>query len=258
MHMDERIKNAVGIFIVTAVVVLVYAAASYVHSYARSVNPTSFRSFSVSADGKAVAIPDIAQFTFSVITEGGKDVGALQKENTEKMNRINAFLKTSKISEEDIKTVNYNVDPRYQYYSCSERGEKCPPPEIVGYTINQSVRVKIRDFTKIGDLLSGVVAQGANSVSQLTFTIDDPTKVQDEARAEAIRKANEKARGLARAGGFRLGKLLSLEEGFVQAPNYPMYDAVKYGGMGGGGAAPVIEPGSQEVSVTMTLKFEMR
>lgn len=255
--MDERIKNAVGIFIVTAVVVLVYAAASYVHSYSKSLNPASFRSFSVSAEGKSVSIPDIAQFTFSVITEGGKDVGSLQKENTDKMNRINAFLKLSNISVEDIKTVNYNVDPRYQYYSCSERGEKCPPPEIVGYTINQSVRVKIRDFTKIGDLLSGVVDQGANSVSQLTFTIDDPTRVQDEARAEAIRKAHEKARGLARAGGFRLGKLLSLEEGYMQSPSYPMYDSMKYG-VGGGVAAPVIEPGSQETSITMTLKYEMR
>ncbi len=253
--MDERIKNAVGLFIVIAAAVFTYAASSYVHTYSKSVNPASFRSFAVSAEGKAVAIPDVAQFTLSVIVEGGKDVGALQKENSEKMNRINAFLKSQQVADADVKTTNYNIDPRYQYYNCTERGP-CPPPEIVGYTINQSVQVKIRDFAKIGDLLSGVVANGANSVSQLTFTIDDPTKVQNEARAEAIVKAREKAQGLARAGGFRLGKLLSIEESSNQPPSlYPVFEGK---GMGGGGGGPVIEPGSQEISISVVLKYEMR
>ncbi|MBI1755392.1 SIMPL domain-containing protein [Candidatus Azambacteria bacterium] len=256
--MDERIKNIVGFFAVITVMMFAYAAASYVHTYAKSINPSSFRSFSVSAEGKTVSIPDVAEFTFSVITEGGKDVGAMQKKNSEKINRINALLKAKGIGEKDIKTTNYNVDPRYQYYNCPEKGGVCPPPQIAGYTINQSVKVKIRDFAKIGDLLSGVVENGANSVSQLAFTIDDPTKSQNEARAEAIGKARTKAVGLAQAGGFTLGKLLSIEETSYAPPvPYASFEGAKYG-MGGGGAAPAIEPGSQEVLVTVTLKYEMK
>ena len=204
--MNEQIKNALGGVMIVVVVVATYAVASYVASYAKSVDPSSFRDFSVSGDGKAVGIPDVAQFTFSVITEGGKDIGKLQQENTEKVNAINAFAKEQGIGDKDIRTQSYNIDPRYQYFSCPTSGGACPPAEIVGYTINQSVQMKIRDFTKIGVLLSGMVQKGANSVSQLTFAIDDPTSVQNDARAEAIVKARQKAEGLARAGNFRSGR----------------------------------------------------
>ncbi len=256
--MHERIKNMAVLLGIVAAAALVYAAASFAHSYSRSVNPASFRSFSVSAQGKAVAVPDIAQFSLSVITEGGKDIGVLQTKNSEKMNKINAFLKSNGIGEKDMKTTQYAINPRYQYYNCSEKGGVCPPPDIVGYTINQSVQVKIHDFTKIGVVLSGGVANGANSVSQLVFTIDDPAKPENEARAEAVRKAHEKAEGLARAGGFTLGKLLSIEESGAGFPTPYFALEGKYGRGGATAESPVIEPGSQEVSVTVILKYEMK
>lgn len=225
-------------------------------SYANRVDPVSFRSFAVSGEGKSVAVPDIAEFSFSVITEGGKDIAALQSENTNKMNSSIAFLKQNGIDEKDIKTQNYNLSPRYEYRSCTTG--ICPPPQIVGYSINQSVVVKVRDFSKIGELLSGIVKNGANSVSDLRFTLDDPTSVESEARAEAIEKARVKAEAVAKAGGFSLGRLLSIEE----TPGYyPLYSSV---GFGRGGdammekSAPAIEPGSQETSVTVTLRYEIR
>lgn len=136
----------------------------------------------------------------------------------------------------------------------------CLPPEISGYTVQQSVSVKARDFTKVGSMLADVVTSGANSVSQLNFTMDDPTEVQSQARAEAIQKAKVKAKSIAKAGGFRLGKLLSIEEGGI-APMYYGY------GMGGiekqsldsmAAPAPAIEAGSQEVKVNVTLRYEIR
>lgn len=258
--MNAIIKNILGVAFVIFLLANIGAVMQYVGVYEKSINPSSFRSFFVSGEGKAVGIPDIAQFSFMVITEGGKQIGALQQENAKKVNKAVEFVKAKAIDGKDIKTQSYNVQPRYQYFNCPRDGGACPPPEIVGYTITQSVLVKIRDFAKVGDLLSGVVEQGANSVSDLSFTIDDPTVVQNEARAEAIAKAKTKAMSLARAGGFQLGKLLSIEEGGVgQPPVYYAMESAKYS-MGGGGAvpSPSIEPGSQEMSVSVTLKYEMR
>ena len=258
--MNAIIKNVLGAALVITVLGFTYAATQYAGVYQKAVDPASFRSFSVSGDGKAVAIPDNAQFSFMVITEGGKQVGALQQENTTKVNKAILFVKSKSIDEKDVKTQSYNVQPRYQYFNCPRDGGACPPPEIVGYTVTQSVLVKVRDFAKIGDLLSGVVQSGANSVSDLSFTLDDPTMVQNEARAEAIAKAKAKAESLAKAGGFKLGKLLSIEEGAVgRPPVYYSMEAAKYG-MGGGGVAPApsIEPGSQEMNVSVTLKYEIR
>ena len=260
--LHPTIKNYLGVAVIISSLLLGLAAWRYASSYAEFGNPGGFRSFSVSAEGKEVAIPDVAQFSFSVITEGGKDVGALQSDNTKKMNAVINFVKSKGVDAKDIETQNYSVEPRYQNYVCNPNefssDRVCPPPEIVGYTIRQNISVKIRDFSRVGDALSGVVEQGANSVSGLYFTIDDPAEVQAKARAKAISKAKEKAKELAKAGGFRIGRLLSINEGF-----YPVYGRGIGAAYGVGGdlekaAPPTIEPGSEDVVVSVNLSYEIK
>ena len=260
--MNERIKNYLNLAIIIGIIFVAVAAVSASFAYRASIKPDSYRSFSVNAEGKAVAVPDIAFFTFGVLTEGGADIANLQKENTEKVNKAIAFLKSLEIDSKDIKTENYNLDPRYEYSSCPANTEKpvpCPPPKIVGYTINQSVSVKIRDFAAIGDALSGVVKNGANDVSGLSFQIDDPFTVETKARSEAIAKAKVKAKNIARAGGFRVGRLLAIDEGF-SGPVYGMRfeAALMADGKAAGAPAPAIEPGSEEVMINVTLRYEIK
>ena len=257
----EKPKIYLGLAFVIAVFMFATGYLCYVNAYSKSIQPSSYRSFSVSGEGKITAIPDIAQFTFSVITEGGKDIAVLQNNNTDKTNKAIDFLKGLGIEAKDIKTLGYNLSPRYQTYSCNYKieigSEPCPPSEIVGYTISQTVSVKIRDFTKIGDAMSGVVEKGANSVSSLSFSIDDQTAVENQAREEAIAKAREQAAIVAQAGGFKVGKLISIDEGYSPYYGY---------GLGGGdmklesapSATPVIEAGSQEVTVSVILRYEIQ
>lgn len=264
------IKNLIGVSIIIVLLVFSYAAVVYVGTYSRSVEPGSYRSFSVAGEGKVVVVPDVASFTFSLITQGGKDLGKLQRENTERVNRASAFIKSEGIEDQDVKAENYSVEPRYQYFNCNpvilresggEGARPCPPPEIVGYTISKTVSVKVRekDFSKIGGLLSGVVSAGANSVSQLSFTVDDPTKLENEARGKAIAQAQEKAGMIAKAGGFGVGRLISIQEGGGYYPQ-PMYRALEAKvAFDGAGVAPTpaVEPGSQDVIVNVTLVYEI-
>ena len=262
----DKLKGVQSLAISVAVLVVAFAVSSYAGSYASSIQPTSFRSFSVSADGKVVAVPDVAKFTFSVLTEGGKSLADLQASNTKKVNAAIDFVKSKSVDAKDIKTQQYSVDPRYQYYSCPHPESSvtpCPPADIVGYTVTQSVAVNVRDFNTIGDILAGVVTKGANSVSSLQFTVDDPTAPQNQAREEAIKKAQDKASAIAKAGGFSLGRLLSIDEGTTPQPYYPVYAMADSKAMGiGGGAvatpAPSVEPGSQDVNVTVTLRYEIK
>lgn len=260
--MNDKIKNYFWVAATVALLAGAYGTVSYVKSYAKAIQPTSFRSFSVSGEGKAVSAPDVAEFSFSVITEGGKNVAEIQKQNTEKVNKAIDYVKSQKVDAKDIKTVGYSLEPRYQYFNCyGGDGRPCPPPEIVGYSVHQTVSVKVRDFSKVGDILSGVVQNGANSVSSLMFTMDDPTGPENAARAEAIKKAKEKAQDVARAGGFRLGRLISIQEGYSGVPIYNRFEALGKGGMGGGDAAampaPAIEPGSQETIINVVLTYEI-
>lgn len=283
--MNEKTKNILGLALTLTVLAVGYSAVSYVYSYSQSIQPSSFRSFSVTGQGKAVAIPDVGEFTFTVITQGGKDLATLQSQNTTAINKAIAFVKSKGVADKDIKTQYYNVSPDYQTYDCkivpqvyggvagSARGvatpslaptlatiQSCPPASIAGYTITQSVEVKIRDFTTIGDIMSGVVTNGANQVGQLSFTLDDPTVVRNLAEADAIAKAKVEAKAIADAGGFSIGRLLNVQTG---GNAYPMYNySINSKSMDSLGAAvapaPAIEPGSQEVNMSVTLQYEIR
>lgn len=263
--MNPRIKDLIGVAAILGVAFFAYATWVYVYSYAKSVGPGAYRTFSVLAEGEAVAIPDVAQFTLSVITQGGTDIASLQQQNVERVNSAIAFVKGQGVEDKDIKTQQFLLEPRYQHFTCPRPAlgdaKPCPPPEIVGYTITQTVQVKVRDFAKVGEIVSGVVNSGANSVSQLAFTLDDKDAPQQEARNQAIQKAQKKADAMARAAGFRLGNLISLHEE-SGPPFFSLEERAFESGRGGAALpalpAPVIEPGSQEVKVSVTLTYEIR
>ncbi|MFA6006500.1 MAG: SIMPL domain-containing protein [Candidatus Paceibacterota bacterium] len=262
--MSNNIKNWFGISAIVAVLALAYGLVSFAGTF-RYIAP-AMNSVSVSGEGKVVAIPDIAQFSYSVINEGGKDIAKLQKDNTDKGNKIIAFLKTNDVEAKDIKTDSYNISPRYTTYNCyrtvdsSGAVKPCPPSEITGYTVSQSVSVKVRDFSKISDLLGGVANLGANNVSGLSFTVEDPDALKTVARDEAIEKARVKAQAMAKAGGFSLGRLLGVDEGGGRSyyDYAPMMSKAEVGFGGASAPSPTIEAGSQDIVVDVTLRYEIR
>jgi uncharacterized protein len=259
-NMDKKIKNHLGIGALVSMIILAISSLIFANIYSKSIEPSSYRSFSVSGEGKVVAIPDVAQFSFSVITEGGKNIASLQQENTRKANAATAFLKDSGVEDKDIKTASYNLQPRYQYFSCpigkNSAARPCPPPEIIGYSISQTMSVKIRDFEKTGEILSGIVQSGVNSVSELSFTIDDKTEIENKARQEAVAIAIKKAETIAQAGNFNLGKILSINEN--SSPIFSRYKTLGMGGSEDFASSPAIEPGSQEVIIGVTINYEIR
>lgn len=254
--MNQKIKDVLGGVLILVLLVVGYAAISYANSYGKSVYPPAF---SVSGEGEVVAVPDIAKFSFGVVTQGGNDVAALQEDNTGKVNSAIEFLKSQGVEEEDIKTSQYNISPRYNFND-SRLVNGSRSDQIIGYTVTQSVEVTIRDFADIGTILSGVVENGANTVSDFRFTFDDPAEITNEARKQAIEDAKRKARLMAESGDFRIGRLLSIEEsGFTPYP-------YKFG-LGGSDmafreeavmSAPNLEPGSEEVMVNVILRYELK
>ena len=87
--MTEKLKNYLGWVLIISILLVAFSAWRYVSAYARSIQPASFRSFSASGEGKVVVVPDVAKFTFSVITEGDTDISKLQTSNTDCKTRIN-------------------------------------------------------------------------------------------------------------------------------------------------------------------------
>jgi uncharacterized protein YggE len=253
---DEVTKKVM----VSVWLVLALSALGYVYQYGRSVKQTyPARSFTVDGEAKMALVPDIATFSVSVVSEGTQ-VPEIQKMNTEKMNAVQNFLEDLGTDKKDLQTTQYSLNPRYDYHPC-DRGVSCPAPSIAGYTLTQELTVKVRDTEKLGEMLSGVTSQGANTVSNVTFSVDDDEEDRNKARTEAIAEAKKKAKDIAKAGGFRVGRLVSIYED-QSNPGQPLY-----GNRAGGVAvdalkssaemAPSIEPGTRESSVRVTLTFEI-
>lgn len=252
------VEKIAPIIKVGSMLMVAVASVSFAHAYSRSIDQGyPGKTFSVDGTADIDTVPDVAMFSATVMTEGDQDVVALQSGNAEKMNRVNQYLKESGVEGKDLKTRQYNLVPRYNNVVCTSG--ICPPASIIGYTLTQTLEVKVRDTAKIGELLSGVVKQGANTVSDVQFIVDDDTKAKNQARSEAIAKAKAKAESIAKAAGFGLGKLVSV---------YEMSDAPQPYALGVGGAAdgagmksavpPSIEPGTSATSVTVNLTYEIK
>lgn len=238
--------------------VLLFSFSSLVIANAFLKSKAAARTFTVSAEGKVVALPDIAEFNYEIITEGDKDLSSIQEENSLRSNSVNAYLKEHGVAEKDIKTVGYNINPRYQSIFCSPGVRICPPSEIVGYTVTNSVQVKVRELQKVGELLSGVVKNGANSASSLTFSIDDVEKIQSQARDIAIQKAKTKAKEIATSAKVQLGSIVSINEDFQIPFRLPQFAKSLSIAEEAGATPPTIEPGSQEVKVNVVIMYEIR
>lgn len=215
----------------------------------------------VSGHGEAVSVPDIATFTFSVVSEKST-VAAAQEDATAKANATTEYLKSVGVAEKDIQTSNYSINPQYDYIQSACTNGYCPSGRQVlrGYEVRQTTTVKVRDTAKAGDLLAGVGSKGATEVSGLNFTFDDPSKVQDEAREEAIADAKEKADVLAKQLGVSLVRVTAFYE---STGGYPVPMAYGMGGMANQAkdmmaTAPTISVGENKVSNDVTITYEIR
>ena len=211
------------------------------------------RTITISAEGKVTVSPDIANVSFSVVSQG-KDPGLIQAENTEKMNQAIDFIKSQGIEAKDIETVNYNLSPQYDY---GDSIYSLPKPDIVGYTLTQTVLVKVRDLSKVAPILAGLPSRGINQIDSVGFDVEDPDRYLNEARAEAFGKAREKAEVMARQNRVRIRRVVTFSEGFGGPIPY-FAEALGKGGDVGVPTPPQIEPGTQEVTVSVSVTYEIR
>lgn len=245
-----KLKNQIIIaFLLFLVVVIIYSLFfGPAKKYGDSLMPA--KTINVSAEGKITVSPDIAKLSFSVVSEGANPK-LLAENNNKKMNAAIDFAKSQGIEEKDIKTTEYNLSPRYEY------DEKTKKTFISGYTLTQTVLVKVRDLTKTAEVLGGLPELGINQISSISFDIDEPEKYLSEARNQAFDKAKEKAEAMAEKNGVELVRVIN----FYEYQSIPYYQNVKALGMGGAEAAPAlpqIQPGSQEVTIQVSVTYEIK
>ncbi|MBI5613661.1 SIMPL domain-containing protein [Candidatus Gottesmanbacteria bacterium] len=224
----------------------------YVSPFPLSISLVSTQktdSFAVSGEGKVSTSPDRAILNAGV-TITSPTVKIAQQELNTKINAVSNSIKSLGIDAKDIKTSQYSLNPQYDYRDGTSR--------VTGYQASSNLVIAIKNLDRANDVLDAVVASGANVVGGLTFDVSDKTRFENEARKLAIDQARTKAQDAARLAGFSLGRMINYTENWGNQSPRPMYAAMDRAGVGAEATKTQIDPGSNEITVNVTLSYEIR
>jgi len=157
---------------------------------------------SVVASGEASVAPDLAIVSFSVSGEG-KQLTPTRDDVNRRASAVLAALRKLEIAEGDLNAPDVGIHPQYDY----RKGQR-----LTGYHVQRQMTARIRDLERLGEVLDGVVAAGANEVHGTQMSAADPSAPEHEALASAVTAARAKAEAMAAAAGVTLGALTRLEE----------------------------------------------
>lgn len=208
----------------------------------------------VTGTGSVNVEPDMAVVSLGV-TKQEKTARAALDANTAAMADILAAMKAAGIEERDLQTSNFSIQPQYIYPKSSSGNDN--RPRIDGYIVRNSLTVRIRDLSTIGDVLDASVSLGVNDGGNLVFTNDDPQNAISEARAKAMKNAIEKASTLTSSAGVKLGDIIEISEQSFRNQPRPIAQA-RMMEMAAESAPVPIAAGenSYEVSVNVTFGIE--
>jgi uncharacterized protein YggE len=161
------------------------------------------RWISVSASGEASVAPDLAIVRFAV-TETGKELDAARETVNIRSSAVLAGVRDLGVADADLRAPDVQIHPEYDY----RHGQK-----LIGYRVVRQMTVRVKDLDKLGDLLDGIVAAGANEVHGAEMTASDPSAADRGALASAVAIARARAHAIAEAAGVTLGEVVRVEEG---------------------------------------------
>jgi uncharacterized protein YggE len=232
---------------------LAFSAASWTAAtpvaLAQAASPAASRTITVVGEGKVKIQPDIARANFGVEVVRPSVREALDQ-NKETMDAVLAALQGQGIAEEDIQTTGFSI--------YAERfGPQGPLPEDeVNYRVSNNVMVVIRDLASVGTVVDVAVEAGANNIYGIEFRVDDPSKLESEARQNAVTDAENKAAELAKLNGVSVGEVLSISE-VISNGSYYTGNFAQATGLGGGGGATPISPGQLELVMQLMVTYAM-
>jgi uncharacterized protein YggE len=220
----------------------------------RMTTSTTQRTISVSGTGKVSATPDVGEINLGVVTQAATARDALAA-NTEAMTAIVKLLKERGVAEKDIQTLSISVQPRFSQPSRQPQQTEFIP-RIAGYDVNNSVRIVARDLSKLGSILDAVVQSGANQINGISFRVENPDKLLDVARKQAMGDARRKAEQLAGDAGVVVGLPITIQEMGGSLPPMPRM-AGRMDMMMAASAPVPVSPGEQEISVSVSVIYEL-
>jgi uncharacterized protein YggE len=201
---------------------------------------------SVTGEATVSVAPDLAQIDGGVTSEA-KTAREASEANNAAMGKVLLALKGAGVEEKDFQTSRLSLQPQ-----SAPNPSRPGPSAIVGYRASNRVTIRLRDVTKVANVIDTLVAAGANDIGGINFTVSNASKLLDEAREHAVADGRRKAEIYAKAAGVTLGAPLSISEEGSTAPMPYRKMAI-----GMAAAAPVAQ-GEETLQVTVSVTWAIK
>jgi len=199
---------------------------------------------SVTGEATVSVPPDLAEIDGGVTSEA-KTAREASEANNAAMGKVLQALKGAGIEAKDIQTSRLSLQPQ-------SAPNRSGPSAIAGYRASNRVTIRVRDVTKVANVIDTLVGAGANDIGGIHFVVSQASKLLDEARERAVADARRKAEIYARAAGVTLGAPLSISEEGNSAP-------VPYRRMAAGMAASApVAQGEETLQVTVSVSWAIK
>jgi uncharacterized protein len=200
----------------------------------------------VSGTGKASGTPDVVFLQLGANVENSTVAAAREAAATAMQGVLNS-LKANGVEERNIQTSQFSIQPQYDFAGGART--------LRGYRVVNVVTAKITRIDTVNKAIDDAAAAGGNAVTvqSISFAIDDPTKLQAEAREKAVQQARGRAEQLARDAGVQLRNPISINEGSQQVVT--QISAPRAVAPATGDSSTPIQPGELEVIVNVSILY---
>ena len=196
---------------------------------------------------------DELQIKIAVITIGESAEGSLA-ENSQKMHAVIDSLQTAGFTKDDYETGQFSIRPTYTPYP--QYAPHDWKPSINGYEVSHSISIHTDKLDMAGKIIDLSNKAGANSISDIRFTLRNPHQYWNEALLLAGSTAVNDATALAHATGVKLGRVLNISLNNTQVHS-PQVNASYLAKAMAGDSAPPIEPGDVSLTAHVTIEYEI-
>ena len=226
-------------------VILVYRLETNDKSYSTPIrissqDGSSNLNMKVSGTGRVYTNPDIVLITIGVSVQS-KNAQDAQEENAEKMNNVMDAIEKNGISETNIKTKSYRLEPVIRYEDRTNI--------IVGYVAENRIQVTLENIEEAGKIIDTSIFAGANEINYIQFSLSDDLKneLREQAMDLAVQDAKQRAKTISKSIGVELMEPIEINLIPTYEPIPMVYEAKV--------AGTPIAPGELEVLATVEVTY---
>ena len=181
------------------------------------------------ADGKFEAAPDTAVVRMDIASQQDSSRAAYNKAAAA-VDHVRQILKSSGI---DVKAAQFGL---YQMQPVIDW--KDPKHKVLAYRVTSDVTLKLRDFSKAGELIEQLAGVEDTQNQSITYTLENIDEAKAKASEDALKKARNQAGAVATAGGRALGELLYASVDVTQPNIIPVFAQANMARTAGAGITP--------------------